>query len=76
MRISREFLIRLKLNRKPAYRICQQAGVNPNWLSRVINGIEELRPYDQRIIAVGKILGLAPEQCLEKGNELGLSDEE
>ena len=69
MRISREFLVRLKLHQQPAYKIAQHAGVNPNWLSRVINGIEELKPYDRRIIAVGRILGLAPGQCFEKRNE-------
>ena len=47
MRLSQTFLIRLKLNDQPAYRIAQQAGVNPNTLSRLINGIEPIKPGRQ-----------------------------
>jgi hypothetical protein len=67
--LSREFLIRLKLNKQPAYRIAQQAGVNPNWLSRAINGIDEIKYGDPRITAVGKHLELDPQDCFE-----GLAD--
>ena len=63
MKVSRTFLIRLKLSDNPAYRTAQQANVNTNWLSRAINGIEPVKPGDKRIIAVGRILGLAPEEC-------------
>ena len=64
--ISREFLIQLKLNELPAYRIAQKAEVNPTTLSRLINGIDSVRPSDPRIIAVGKVLGLPPSDCFEK----------
>ena len=64
--LSEEFLIRLKLHELPAYKIAQQAGVNPNTLSRLINGIDPLKPQDDRIISVGKIIGLSPSECFEK----------
>ncbi len=64
--LSEEFLIRLKLHELPAYRLAQQAGVNPNVLSRLINGIEPMKPQDERIIAVGKVIGLAPSDCFKK----------
>lgn len=64
--ISRQFLIRLKLHRLPAYRIAQEAGVNPNTLSRLINGIDPVRLADPRILAVGKVLGIPPIDCFEK----------
>ena len=64
-KLSREFLIRLKLNPEPAYRIAQRAGINPTTLSRLINRIEPVRPSDQRILRVAKVLGLAPEDAFD-----------
>ncbi len=66
VKVSERFLIRLKLNELPAYRIAQQAGVNPNTLSRLINGIDPVKPGDQRIMAVGQIMGLGPSECFEE----------
>jgi len=64
--ISRKFLIQLKLNELPAYRIAQEAEVNPTTLSRLINGIDPVKPEDPRIIAVGKVLGILPSDCFER----------
>ena len=64
--VSREFLIRLKLHELPAYKIAQRAGVNPSKLSKLINGIDRVRPKDPRIIAVGEIMGLAESECFEE----------
>ena len=65
-KLSRQFLISLKLHRSPAYRIAQNAGVNPITLSKLINGIEPVKRRDSRIIAVGKIIGLVERECFEK----------
>ena len=51
---------------KPAYKLAQQAGVNPNTLSRLINGIEPLKADDERIIAVGQIIGVSVEDCFHE----------
>lgn len=64
--LSQQFLIRLKLNDLPAYKIAQQAGVNPTTLSRLINGIDRVRFEDPRIVAVGQIMGLAQWECFEQ----------
>lgn len=61
--ISKEFLIRLKVGTQPAYRIAQRAGVNPGTLSKLICGIQTPKPNDERIIRVGALLGLQPEDC-------------
>lgn len=60
--LSRRFLAELKLHPEPAYRIAQKAGVNPTTLSKLINGAEPLRPSDDRIVRVGRILGLEPDE--------------
>ena len=63
--VSQQFLIRLKLNDLPAYKIAQRAGVNPSKLSKLINGIDRVRPRDPRIIAVGEVIGLSESECFE-----------
>jgi len=63
MHVSERFLVRLKLHSLPAYRIAQQAGVSPSQLSKLINGIDPVKPQDPRIVAVGKVLGLEATQC-------------
>ncbi len=67
--VSQQFLIRLKLNQLPAYKIAQRAGVNPTTLSKLINGIDRVRVQDPRIIAVGEIIGLAESECFEGTKE-------
>jgi len=69
MKISNSFLIRLKLHQLPAYQITQMADVNPNWLSKAINGIDPVKPQDERIISVGRVLGLSPSECFEDKDE-------
>ena len=63
---SQQFLIRLKLHESPAYKIAQEAGINPNTLSRLINGIDPVRHGDERIVAVGQVIGLSPSECFEE----------
>ncbi len=65
MRISETFIIRLKLHSEPAYRIAQMGGVNPTTLSKLITGAEPIRPNDDRILRVGRILGLEPDEVFE-----------
>ncbi len=65
MKVSRVFLINLKLHKEPAYRLAQQAGIDPTVLSKLINGAEPLRPDDDRILRIGKILGLKPDEVFD-----------
>ena len=63
--VSKKFLIKLKLHKEPAYRIAQQANVNPATLSQLITGALRLKPNDERVISVGRILGLKDNECFE-----------
>jgi len=71
MKISEAFLIRLKLHNDPAYRIAQRADVNPTTLSKLIHGAEPLRPADDRILRVGSILGLEPDEVFDSRGAAG-----
>jgi len=64
-RISRQFRLAVLLSDLKAYQIAQRAGLHPSTLSRLINGIDRLRPNDQRVVAVGRVLGIQPEDCFE-----------
>lgn len=60
--ISRKLLIEIKLNDQPQYRIAQAAGIHPNLLSKLIHNAIPIRPGDERVIRVGEVLGLSPEE--------------
>ena len=65
IRVSKEFIAKLKVHELPAYRIAQQAELDPVVLSQLINGIIRTKPNDKGILAVGKVLGVAPSECFE-----------
>jgi hypothetical protein len=67
--LSRTFIERIKLNPEPAYLIAHRAGLHPATLSKLLSGAERIKPNDQRVIAVGVVLGLAPNQCFAEGDQ-------
>lgn len=74
IRVSKKLKAALKLHEQPAYKIAHRAGINPNTLSKLIHGIDRIRPADPRVIAVGKVLGVQASDCFEVGEynpELG-----
>ena len=66
--ISQELVKRFRLSRLKGYQIAQLAGLHPSTLSKLINGIEQPRKNDSRIIAVGRVLGLKRDECFEQSN--------
>ena len=54
--VSKKLKIALKLGSEPAYRVAQQAGLDPTLLSKLIHGVVKVEYGDQRIIAVGQVL--------------------
>lgn len=62
--VSRRLKDALKLN-GPAYRVARKAGLDPTTLSKLLHGAVLLRDADPRILAVGRELGLAPDECFE-----------
>jgi hypothetical protein len=63
--ISRDFKVALKLADKPAWKIAQSAEVDPSTLSKIITGMISVRPGDERVLRVAKVLGLSPDECFE-----------
>jgi hypothetical protein len=64
-KLSQKFIISIKLGDEPAYRPAMRAGVHPTVLSRLMNGAEKVKPNDERIVAVGREIGLRADECFE-----------
>ena len=62
--VSRRFIEAVKLADAPAYQIAHEADLHPATLSKLMSGQERVKPDDARVIAVGRVLGLSPEECL------------
>ena len=68
--ISNKLKAALKLGDEPAYMIAHKAGINPSTLSKLVCGIVKVKTGDSRVLMVGKVLGLKPEECFEKGTAI------
>lgn len=66
MQLSQRFIYAVKLGPYRAYHLAHQAGLHPATLSKLITGAERVKPGDPRVIAVGRVLGLGPEECFEQ----------
>jgi len=64
--ISRKLRETIKLSNMKAYEIAHQAQIHPSTLSRILNGIENVRFGDSRVLRIAKVLGLKPYECFEE----------
>jgi predicted transcriptional regulator len=63
--ISRKLKESIKLSDLRAYEIAYKAKINPSTLSRILNGIEEVKRGDPRVLRIGKVLSIKPNECFE-----------
>ena len=63
--VSRRLIEALRLHTQPMYEIAWLAEIHPSTLSQILNGIVRVRQGDARVLRVGSILGIAPEDCFE-----------
>ena len=64
MKLSREFMVRLRMSDIPQYRLALQVGLNPVTLSKLTNGIVPLEKEDDHLIAIGRLLGLKKSEVI------------
>ena len=67
--VSQKLRHAVKLSDKKSYEIAHKAGLHPSTLSRVICGIEKVKPGDPRVIAIGRVLGFSANECFEKSDK-------
>ena len=65
MMVSQKIVEAVKLHELKSYQIAQLAGLHPSTLSRLIHGIERIKPNDKRVVAIGRVLGLSPSDCFD-----------
>lgn len=64
--VSKKLKAAIKLGDQPAYQIAHKANLDPSTLSKLLCGISKIRENDARLIAVGHVLGLPPEECFQE----------
>jgi hypothetical protein len=50
-----------------AFQIAHAAGLHPSTLSQIVCGIVKVQDGDKRVLKIGAVVGLKPEQCFESG---------
>ena len=63
--VSKKLKAAVKLSDKKLYVIAHEAGMHPSMLSNIINEALNIKDNDERVIKIGKVLGLEPEDCFE-----------
>jgi hypothetical protein len=64
--VSKKFRDSVKLDPQPQYKLAWQAGMNPTTLSQIITGYIRPKIGDPRVIKVGEIVGLSPNECFRE----------
>jgi len=68
MAISKKLYEAIKLSSRPQYVLAHRARLHPSTLSKILRGIEEVRPGDPRVLRLGRLLGI-PESELFRGSD-------
>ena len=61
--VSQKFLQSIRTSGIPIYKIAYEAGLRPGNLYKITSGIDIPTAGDKRVISVGHVLGLQPEDC-------------
>ena len=63
--VSRKFIEAVKLDERKSYQIAHLAGLHSTILSKLVSGIDEVKKGDQRVLAVGRVLGIPDEDLFD-----------
>ena len=61
-KISPKLVGALRMKHKQMYRLAFRVGMHPTTLSKILNGIQHVRPGDKRLVRLGRLLGITPEE--------------
>jgi hypothetical protein len=68
--ISTKLRNKAKLSDKKHYQLAHEANLHPSTFSRILCGIERIKPNDPRVIAIGKVLGISANECFQEDEYL------
>ena len=63
--VSQKLINAVKLHDGPAYEIAKKVGIHQSKISQFLNNIIPVEKGDSRVIAIGKIVGVSPDDCFE-----------
>ena len=66
MKVSSKFIQAMKLSELKYYEIAAQAGLHPATVSQIVNSIIPIKEDDERVMAIGNVIGVCGEDCFEK----------
>uniref|UniRef100_A0A6M3XVX4 Uncharacterized protein n=1 Tax=viral metagenome TaxID=1070528 RepID=A0A6M3XVX4_9ZZZZ len=64
--MSQELINAIKLSPQKAYKIAQEAGLDPCTLSKLMNGISFPKENDERVLRIGRIMGFSKDKCFSR----------
>ncbi len=67
--IGKKLIQALKLAPKRMYQIAWEADVHPTTLSKIVNGIDRVRPGDPRVLRLGKVMNIPEDELFEPDEE-------
>lgn len=65
VKVSRRFVEAVRLSPMKAYMLARLSGLHPSTLSLWLHGGRDLQLGDCRAVAIGRMVGLEPEECFE-----------
>jgi len=65
MKISQKLVATVRLSQLRQYKIATRANLTSSALSRLLCGIDKIKDNDPRIIRVGQVLGIPPQDCFD-----------
>lgn len=63
--VSQKLKDAVKTSEKLGFRIAQEADMHPSMMSQLLNDILNVKDGDQRVIRIGKVVGVDAEECFE-----------
>jgi hypothetical protein len=64
--ISLKLKAAVKLSPLRQYQIAIEAGVHPVTLSQILSGYLRPKSMDKRVVRIGRVVGLRPEECFQQ----------
>ena len=75
MPLSTKAVVAIKLSQKRQYQLAQAAGLHPSTLSKLVNGIEQVKRNDPKLLRLAEVLGIPSQEMIDEDAN-GWSDQQ
>lgn len=63
--VSEKLKNAVRTSNKKGYVIAREANMHPSMLSQIINDLLNVKNGDDRVIAIGRVVGIESKECFE-----------